>query len=56
MLLSYFMFGKNDSVGILSNLFPSFISGYNLYLDIRHGKRMKEEAANESAGSVDDRN
>ncbi len=42
MLLSYFTFGKNDSVGILSNLFPSAIASYNLFLDIRHGKRMKE--------------
>lgn len=37
-LLSYFVFGKNDSVGILSNLFPAFISFYNLYLDIQHRK------------------
>ncbi len=43
MLLSYFTFGKNDSVGILSNLFPAFIAGYNLFLDIRHGKRLKAE-------------
>ena len=42
LLLSYFTFGKNDSVGILSNLFPSFIAGYNLFLDVRHGKRMEE--------------
>ena len=37
-LLSYFVFGKNDSVGILSNLFPLFVSGYNLVLDSRHRK------------------
>jgi lipid-A-disaccharide synthase-like uncharacterized protein len=36
LLLSYFVFGKNDSVGILSNLFPLFIAGYNLWLDFRH--------------------
>jgi lipid-A-disaccharide synthase-like uncharacterized protein len=35
LLLSYFTFGKNDSVGILSNLFPAGIAGYNLYLDLR---------------------
>jgi lipid-A-disaccharide synthase-like uncharacterized protein len=35
LLLAYFIFGKNDSVGILSNLFPAVIAGYNLYLDIR---------------------
>ena len=34
LLLSYFTFGKNDSVGILSNLFPAMIAGYNLWLDI----------------------
>ena len=36
LLLSYFTFGKNDSVGILSNLFPAGVAGYNLYLDVRH--------------------
>jgi len=35
MLLGYFTFGKNDSVGILSNLFPMLIAVYNLYLDFR---------------------
>ena len=33
-LLSYFTFGKNDSVGVLSNLFPAFVAAYNLYLDL----------------------
>lgn len=36
LLLAYFTFGKNDSVGILSNLFPMCVSFYNLYLDIRY--------------------
>jgi lipid-A-disaccharide synthase-like uncharacterized protein len=35
LLLVYFTFGKNDSVGILSNLFPALVAGYNLYLDLR---------------------
>ena len=35
LLLSYFIFGKNDSVGILSNLFPAFVTFYNLYLHRR---------------------
>jgi lipid-A-disaccharide synthase-like uncharacterized protein len=30
--LLYFVFGKNDSVGILGNLFPLFLSVYNLHL------------------------
>lgn len=38
LLLLYFIFGKNDSVGVLSNLFPIFVSSYNLYLDLRKPK------------------
>ncbi len=34
-ILSYFVFGKNDSVGVLSNLFPAFVAMYNLSLDIK---------------------
>jgi len=30
LLLTYFTFGKNDSVGILSNLFPIVVAVYNL--------------------------
>ncbi len=33
LLLAYFVFGKNDSVGILSNLFPFSVAVYNLMLD-----------------------
>ena len=36
MTLAYFLFGKNDSVGVLQNLFPAFTAGYSLYLDIKH--------------------
>lgn len=36
LLLTYFIFGKNDSVGILANAFPALIAVYNLYLDIKH--------------------
>ena len=37
MALSYFMFSqKQDAVGVLQNLFPSFTAAYSLYLDIRH--------------------
>lgn len=36
LLLTYFIFGKNDSVGILSNLMPTFVASYNLYLDFTH--------------------
>jgi len=30
--------GKNDSVGILSNFFPVFVSVYNLVVHLRHHK------------------
>ncbi len=39
LVLAYFTFGKNDSVGILSNLFPAFIALYNLYLHESHRSR-----------------
>ena len=42
-LLTYFVYGKNDSVGILSNLFPAFVASYNLYLDLRKGKDREGE-------------
>ena len=32
LLLLYFIFGKPDSVGFLSNSFPTLIAAYNLYL------------------------
>lgn len=44
MLLSYFIFGKNDSVGILSNLFPASVATYNLFLDFRHARKEKSAA------------
>ncbi|MBU6248339.1 MAG: lipid-A-disaccharide synthase N-terminal domain-containing protein [Xanthomonadaceae bacterium] len=38
LLLAYFIVGKNDSVGILSNFFPVFVSVYNLVVHLRHRK------------------
>ncbi len=38
LLLAYFTVGKNDSVGILSNLFPAFVSVYNLVMHVKHQK------------------
>jgi lipid-A-disaccharide synthase-like uncharacterized protein len=38
LLLAYFVVGKNDSVGILSNLFPVVVSVYNLVMHLRHHK------------------
>ena len=36
LLLAYFIFGRNDSVGIISNLFPCLVALYNLRLAARH--------------------
>ncbi len=37
MTLSYFLFSsKQDAVGVVQNLFPSFTAAYSLWLDIRH--------------------
>lgn len=41
LTLSYFIWGKNDSVGVLSNAFPAFVASYNLMLDIRHSRSLK---------------
>ena len=41
LLLVYFTFGKNESVGILSNLFPAGVASYNLFLDLR-SRRTRE--------------
>jgi len=38
LLLAYFVIGKNDSVGIISNFFPAFVSVYNLVVHLRHRK------------------
>ncbi len=35
LCLAYFIFGKNDSVGILSNAFPFAVALYNLRLALR---------------------
>ena len=38
MTLGYFIWGKNDSVGIIQNAFPMFVSLYNVFVHIRHHK------------------
>lgn len=44
MTLSYFVFGKNDSVGIIQNLFPMTIAVYNLVLDAKHRRERAAKA------------
>ena len=46
MTLSYFIFShKQDSVGIVQNLFPSFTAAYSLWLDIRHRGWKRDRAS-----------
>lgn len=46
ILLTYFVCSpKQDMVGVVSNLFPAFIAGYNLYLDLTHQKKAEAQAA-----------
>lgn len=50
MTLSYFVFSaKQDSVGVLQNLFPTFTAAYSLYLDIRHRGWHRDRQWEESA-------
>jgi lipid-A-disaccharide synthase-like uncharacterized protein len=42
LLLSYFIWGKNDSVGVLSNLFPAAVAVYNLVMDLKSGGLARE--------------
>ena len=46
MTLSYFLFSnKQDSVGVLGNLFPSFTALYSLYLDIKYRGWHRDKAS-----------
>ena len=46
MTLSYFLFSnKQDSVGVLGNLFPAFTALYSLYLDIKHRGWHRDKAS-----------
>jgi lipid-A-disaccharide synthase-like uncharacterized protein len=47
MTLSYFVWGKNDSVGIIQNAFPAVVAVYNLIVELRH--RHQERLAEREA-------
>jgi lipid-A-disaccharide synthase-like uncharacterized protein len=51
LMLAYFIWGKNDSVGILSNLFPMSVALYNLAMHLR-GRRRHIEAGSDTDGYV----
>jgi lipid-A-disaccharide synthase-like uncharacterized protein len=42
LLLTYFIWGRNDSVGVLSNLFPMAVALYNLLLEARTHRKEHE--------------
>ncbi|NQT93626.1 MAG: lipid-A-disaccharide synthase N-terminal domain-containing protein [Lentisphaerae bacterium] len=42
MCLAYFVFGRNDSVGVMAYLFPCGVSAYNLHLHFKHEKSKEE--------------
>ena len=42
MVTSYFIWGKNDSVGVLTNLLPASVAFYNLVMDITLGARRSQ--------------
>ena len=39
LLLSYFIWGRNDSVGVLANLFPLTVAVYNMFMHYRYASR-----------------
>ena len=46
MTLAYFVFSaKQDSVGVIQNLFPAFTAAYSLYLDIKHRGWRRDRAS-----------
>ena len=45
MVTSYFIWGKNDSVGVLSNLFPAAVAVYNLVMDLKSGGMARETSS-----------
>jgi lipid-A-disaccharide synthase-like uncharacterized protein len=45
LLLAYFIWGKNDSVGVLSNLFPVTVAFYNLVMHYRYEARSDADDA-----------
>jgi lipid-A-disaccharide synthase-like uncharacterized protein len=38
MVTAYFIWGKNDAVGVLTNLLPACVAIYNLVMDIKSAR------------------
>jgi lipid-A-disaccharide synthase-like uncharacterized protein len=42
LTLAYYLFGKNDSVGIINNLPPFLVAAANIYVELKRGWRKSE--------------
>ncbi len=51
LLLSYFIWGKNDSVGVLSNLFPMTVAIYNFLMHRRASAATRDAGCMNAAES-----
>lgn len=50
LVLAYFIWGKNDSVGVLANLFPMLVAIYNLVM--HHRATRDDRSANDHPTSA----
>ena len=51
LLLAYFIWGKNDSVGVLSNLFPMAVAVYNMTMHHRAAAKRAQAQSHEGPPS-----
>jgi lipid-A-disaccharide synthase-like uncharacterized protein len=45
MVTAYFIWGKNDAVGVLTNLLPASVAVYNLVMDIKSARKRASSVA-----------
>ena len=50
--LAYFVWGKNDSVGVLASLAPMAVAAYNLTLEFRRSGRSSSASSSSSAAGA----
>lgn len=53
LLLFYFFGYQKDSVGVLSNLFPLSVAGYNLWLDLTRGREKRSRPLHKGEAPVE---
>jgi|JRYE01.1.fsa_nt_gb lipid-A-disaccharide synthase-like uncharacterized protein len=52
LLLAYFIWGKNDSVGVLSNLFPMAVALYNFAMHQRAATKRAHAQPNDASSGL----